>query len=407
MVCKRDQVGGRSPFYGFSASPLVSNGVVVLPIGGENGKSITGFDAQTGKMKWSMGDDMVNYQSPVLMSISGKQRIIAANDKKIFVIDRVTGNNLLEYEHGGDENIAATLVPLPLDQDRLLLRNKRESTDLIKFSVNGQGSLTANKLWSASIFKYSYDPPVYYKGYLYGLNGRILSCVNAESGETKWKSRGVGDGFVILVNGLLVIQTKTGKLHVGSATPEGWKEFDQVTLFKDVSWSEPSYSCGAIFSRSHGEIARLDWNRTAQATAVLKRPISTLPPGSKFAALVEELEKSSEKKTILDRFFSEQKQFPIVQWPDQVIFVYRGPGEDIAFRSEIDGWENEIPMQRVAGTDLFFYTARLEPDARIQYRFVRNFHENIVDAFNPQTSSDRRFSSFAMMICRTPIRFFM
>jgi enterochelin esterase-like enzyme len=47
-------------------------------------------------------------------------------------------------------------------------------------------------------------------------------------------------------------------------------------------------------------------------------------------------------------------------------------------------------MQRVEGTDLFYYVSRLEPDARVNYRFVRNFDEMIADPLNPRTTADRR-----------------
>ena len=397
--------GGRSPFYGYSASPLVANGSVVLLMGGEKGKSIAAFDEQSGKIKWSIGDDMVNYQSPILMNISGKQKIIALTDKKVFVIDPATGKSDYEYDHGGDDT-AGIDVPVPLDENRLLLRNKQDSADLIRFVAGQDGKLTAEKVWSAGIFKNSYNPPVYYKNHLYGYNGRILTAVNAANGETKWRSRDVRDGFVMLVNGHLVVQTKDGSLHVGPASPDGWKESKRLDLFKDVSWTPPSYADGAIFTRSHGEVARVELGKAAQ-TASITTGIPSLASGSRFSSFLKQVETSSDKKTMIDKFFAENKNSPIVEWPDQVIFVYRGPGDDIAIMGDLQP-QREDPMTRIPGTDMFYFVSRLEPDARINYRYVRNFEENIADPLNPRAEKDRRgnpISWFAMPGWQEPTHF--
>ncbi len=395
--------GGRSPFYGYTASPLVSNGVVVVQIGGEKGKSIAAFDQLTGKVKWTVGDDMVNYQSPILMKIDGKERIIAISDKKMFVVDAVNGKSVLEYDHGGDD-AATILVPLPLDGSRLLLRNKEDSADLLRLAAGVDGKVNVEKVWTASVFKNSYNPPVYYNGHLYGFNGRILTCVNAENGETRWKTRAVPDGFVLLVNGNLIIQTKVGTVHVGPASSEGWKETKQVEVFKHISWTPPSYADGAIFSRSHGEVARVDISSAVQ-TASIPGAILPLPVSSKFASFMKDLESASDKKATVDQFFVKHKQTPIVEWPDRVIFLYRGAGDDIAIAGDIQGQQREDQMQRIAGTDLFYYSTRLEPDARINYRYVRNFEENIADPHNPRTTVDRRgnpMSWFAMPAWQEP-----
>ena len=42
------------------------------------------------------------------------------------------------------------------------------------------------------------------------------------------------------------------------------------------------------------------------------------------------------------------------------------------------------PVHRVAGTDLFYYTAGLEPDARFNYRFTGNLEDSLRDSLNPR-----------------------
>jgi enterochelin esterase family protein len=56
------------------------------------------------------------------------------------------------------------------------------------------------------------------------------------------------------------------------------------------------------------------------------------------------------------------------------------------------GERREDPMTRVPGTDLFWYEARFEPDARLSYVFVRNFDERIPDPRNPRKVPALRFT---------------
>lgn len=62
----------------------------------------------------------------------------------------------------------------------------------------------------------SYNIPVEFEGHLYTYSSRFLTCVDAETGEARWRSRTPGDGFLILVDGHLVIETKKGARRKGA-----------------------------------------------------------------------------------------------------------------------------------------------------------------------------------------------
>jgi enterochelin esterase family protein len=274
-----------------------------------------------------------------------------------------------------------------MDEDRVLLRLKEDASEVVRFTSGADGAINLEKVWSAGVFKNSYDPPVYHNGHLYGYNGRILTCVDASSGETKWRTRAVPDGFTLLVNGYLIVQTKTGSLHVGPASPDGWKETKQVELFKSISWTPPSYADNAIFSRSHAEVARIDLS--SKSMAVADENMMPELSGS-FAAFVKDLESSSDKKQKVDAFFAAQKQMPLIEQQRRVTFLFRGEADDVAITGDMIGMQQEEPMKRLPGTDVYYFTSELEPDARINYRFIKNFEENIADPLNPKTTPDRR-----------------
>jgi enterochelin esterase-like enzyme len=102
---------------------------------------------------------------------------------------------------------------------------------------------------------------------------------------------------------------------------------------------------------------------------------------------------SPDKGAAVDRFLAEVPSFPLLEFPDRVVFLYRGAADDMGLAGDLVGERREDPMTRVPGTDLFWYAARVEPDARLSYQFVRNFDERIPDPRNPRKLPAVRFTA--------------
>jgi enterochelin esterase-like enzyme/outer membrane protein assembly factor BamB len=377
-------LGGEKPYYGYGASPLVAGGVVVVEVGGKKARAVVGFDPATGARRWALGDDVVNYQSPLVLSLGGREQLVAVGDKKLIAVDPAKGRVLWEHAYEGDGSPigSGSMVPVPAGEGRLFVKNRSDSSSMLKITPKPDGTASIETLWTKPVLRSSYSIPVYHDGFLYGINGRtVLTCVDAATGEQRWRSREPGDGFLLEVGGDLVVVTKDRTLHVAPASPEGWKERARVELFQDLVWTPPSFADGAVFARSQAEIVRVEW-RAAEA-----RPASTspaLPTGRRFARFLEEVAAAEDKGPVVDRFLAEAPSFPVVEWPDLAVFLYRGPADDMGIAGDPVGERREDPMTRVPGTDLFWYAARYEPDTRLSYQFVRNFDERIVDPRNPR-----------------------
>ena len=64
----------------------------------------------------------------------------------------------------------------------------------------------------------------------------------------------------------------------------------------------------------------------------------------------------------------------------------------MAVAGDIFGGRQEQTMTRVAGTDLFYHSIALEPDARINYMFLRDY-EGMLDPRNYRTTTTAVYSS--------------
>jgi outer membrane protein assembly factor BamB/enterochelin esterase-like enzyme len=373
-----------SPHYGFSSTPLVAGGVVVVQLGAKAGGALGGFDPATGTRRWRVGDGGVAYQSPVVLSVGGRGLVVAASNTKLAVVDPQSGRVLLEHEHGGEPHPmgAESIVPVPAGDGRVFLKHRQDVTTMLRLVPEGDG-LRVETLWSAPVLRGTYLIPVYHAGFLYGMSGRItLTCVDAATGALRWRSREPGDGFPLLVGDDLVVLTKERTLHVAKASPEGWAERARIELFKDVVWSPPGFAEGAVFAHSQGELARVEW-RVPEGKSEAPAAAAPRPASMRLRHFLDELSAAQDKPAAVDRFLASISPGPLVDGPDRVVFLYRGAAADAGIVGDMNGDRREDPMWRAPGTDLFWYEATLEPDARVNYHFVRDFEERLPDPRNP------------------------
>jgi enterochelin esterase-like enzyme/outer membrane protein assembly factor BamB len=368
------------PYYGFTTSPLMADGVLVVEVGAAEGKAVAGFSPQTGEMLWNVGDDKIEYHSPIATTIGGRRLVVAAGKANVYGLEAKTGAVLWSYEHGGDERAMGgfTIVPLPAGEDRLFLMNKIDSSVMLSVTSTGD-EYEINELWNSNAIKSSYVPPVYHNGSIYGMSNRIFVCMDANTGEIQWRSREPGDGFPTLVGGKLVILTKPGSLHVVEASSAGYNELARLDLFDEHAWSEVAYADGHLYARSMAHLARIDPGSAAPAVSVNESWTSD----TEFGRVLANVSRADDKTAVLEAYLAEQASFPIVETSGAVHFVYRGESEDVGIVGDMIGFRREDPMTRIDGTDLYYYSTRLEPDAAVTYGFITDFGEPVADPLNP------------------------
>ena len=156
---------------------------------------------------------------------------------------------------------------MPAGNGRLFVKTHVDNSTMYRLVEAADGRISLETLWTAPVLRQTYAVPVYHDGHLYGMNGRtVLTCVDAETGEMKWRTRDPGDGWPTLVGDQIVFVTKAQTLHVGPASPQGWKERARLELFDDLSWTAPSVAGDSVFARSIGELARVDWKAEPAST---------------------------------------------------------------------------------------------------------------------------------------------
>ena len=367
-------LGAPRPAYGFGSSPLVVDSTLIVH-GGEMTGTVLGFDVETGELRWSVGQEPVVAPSPVDLTLVGKHMVVASGADHVFGIDAGTGRVIWKYAHEGTGHRGpGSLVPVGLEGDRIFLAHDDDASQVIGLRAGVEG-ITVEQVWLERTIRNSYNVAVHHAGFLYAYSSRALVCVDANSGALQWRTRAPGDGFITLVDDTMIILTKNGSLHVARAATEGYQELASAAIFDELTWTKATVAHGDVFARSFGEMVRVDLHgdgKAAKEPGVSPYMARSLDPGDgEFGRFISAVERADNQAPMIDAFFAAHPQLPLIEGSDLVHFVYRGNEEAMSIAGDHIGARREAPMVRVGNTDLFYFTARIQPDARISYVFNR------------------------------------
>ena len=376
--------GGRKPEYGFSSTPTVIDGTLVVQAGGTEGRSIVGLDPATGERRWATGDDRVGYQSPIGLTVDGTSFVLAVTNQHLFGLDPANGNELWSWEHGGEDDQDGSMQPVPAGKGRVLLTSF-QGVQTVRIAQAG-GEWSVEKLWEGGI-RSTWAFPVPHGDHVYGFAGQFLTCLDAETGEAVWKSRPPGRGTLIAVDDHLVILAATGEMVVAEASPEGYREKTRTAVLDEGYLTSPSFASGRVYVRNLSQMAAVTIGRGEQAVAQAAAP--AIPDDAFVGQLGEQLkgivalEAGARERAAAD-LVAEQESFPVIEGDRLVHFLYHGETEDLALTSN-HAANVQLPMHRIPNTDLYFHSVELEPASSYLYNFAV-FEDNQLDPRN-----DRQF----------------
>ena len=250
-------LGATSPAYGFGSSPLVDGNLVVIYGGGEKAGGLFAFDRATGKQVWHAAHSKSpGYASAVSATLAGVRQIVAGAGDRIFAVSPSDGR-LLWSVAGPSAGEELSNSPMVLPDDRVLLSYWGEAV-MLKVSRDGE-NLTATQLWRSPRIRNTNGPAIYRDGHLYGFGGPILVCVDAATGDVKWRQRTYEGSLVGVGDHLLLLGRGSGELTVVRASPEGYAEIAKHPVFTPGSTSitGPSVAGTRVFLRNVEEIVAL------------------------------------------------------------------------------------------------------------------------------------------------------
>ena len=117
------------------------------------------------------------------------------------------------------------------------------------------GEFSIRQQWSNRKLKSKFSSVVVHEGYVYGLDGTILTCIELNTGNRQWKGGRYGYGQLILVGSLLLIQLESGEVALVKAWPHSHREVARFAALNDRTWNHPVMAGGLLLVRNDREAA--------------------------------------------------------------------------------------------------------------------------------------------------------
>ena len=270
------EFGSKMPRWGICTSPLVEGSLLLVEVGGKDGKSIVAFDKTNGDVVWSSHTDILGYSSPIAVTIGGIRQLIVFTGTQLVSVSPENGQLYWTFPWQTEYDVnAATPVFIPPDkifissgygkgaavvQVRVVAapESSAEENDAEKNGVE----ISVVEIWKNEKMKNHFATSVLHGNYLYGFDNAILKCIDANTGSEKWKTRGYGKGTLMLADDHLIILSDRGKLGLAEATPSVYNEVASAEVLNGLCWTVPTLANGRLYARNEKEMVCL--NMTGQ-----------------------------------------------------------------------------------------------------------------------------------------------
>ncbi len=251
------QLGGVTPYWGYSESPLIVGDRIVLGAGGRRA-SIVAVNKADGKVLWQQPGDEAAYSSPVLLRTGSLQQVVFFTASRGLAVDPRDGRLLWSHERAANRTAN---VATPVVKGNRVFFSSDYGTGAALVDVRAAGNFaTANEVYFTREMRNHHASSVLVGTHLYGFNSSILTALAFDTGTVAWKNRSVGKGSLIYADGRLYLYSENGVVGLAEASPTEYREHGrfQLKTGNAQTWSHPIISSGLLILRDQDRVYAYD-----------------------------------------------------------------------------------------------------------------------------------------------------
>lgn len=257
--------------WGRAGSPLIVEtadaAMLVVPYGGPLDRerpdspigSLIALDAGTGAVRWIGGETQISYASPIVATLDGQRQIVSVNESNATGHSIEDGTVLWEVAWPGSSSGGATCSNAIVygDDGVLLGKGYGGGSQLLRIDSDAAPPQRVQIEWAdGRILKTKFTHAVLDGDYAYALSDGTLECVDLRGPERLWRQpRGsrYGQGQMLRVEDVLVVQVETGEVALVSCRPDEFVELARLDGLATNTWNYPAVSGRRLLVRSSRE----------------------------------------------------------------------------------------------------------------------------------------------------------
>lgn len=248
-------LGGRTPNWGYTESPLVDGGKVVVTPGGAKG-AVAAFDKASGQLLWQSKEfvEPAQYASIIAVDHNDKRQYVQLTMSKIVGLDAETGAVLWVTDFPGK----TAVIPTPIFHEGNVYVAAGYGVGCKMINV-GEGN-KVSEVYRNDVMVNHHGGVVLVGDHLYGYSDKGgWTCQDFKTGKQVWaERRALGKGAVTYADGkLYLLGESDGQVVLIDASPAGWKEHGRFTLTPQTTnrnpkgkiWTHPVIANGKMYLR--------------------------------------------------------------------------------------------------------------------------------------------------------------
>ena len=241
------------PIWGFSSSPVIANGLVVVYAGGPRG--LLAYRADSGKLQWSAACGPQSYTSPQLARFGGREEILFLGEGGIVGVDPASGKLLWEHAIPAP-GAPRSIQPHVLSDSLVAVSSETDLGTALLEVTPSSDRWDVRRKWVSRALKPSFNDYVVQDHFAYGFDGAVFACVDLNDGKRKWREGRYGHGQVVLLEAqrLLLIVTEEGEVVLVRASPQQSEELGRFKAIEGKTWNHPAVARTKLVVRNGEEM---------------------------------------------------------------------------------------------------------------------------------------------------------
>ncbi len=273
-----ERFGAKPVEFGYSCSPVLVDGVLLMPVGGP-GVSMVAIRAADGTTVWKSGNEPISHASALPIQLGDRELVVGYFKNAIQLFDRIDGTLLttLELSSGYDEHSSWPIYKEP----RLWISAPFRAGSMWLEVSDDPWELQAGR--ATDLMSNDVCSSVLYDNALFGFD--ILDvqskvhrpsrgqfrCLDFQSGKELWSngvkrdrraiqdpidstasSLSIGHASLIIADGKLIMLNDTGDLIMAWADRNSYREIGRSRLLGgEIGWTQPMLLNGRLYVRDH------------------------------------------------------------------------------------------------------------------------------------------------------------
>jgi outer membrane protein assembly factor BamB len=246
---------------GYSGSPLLYNGTIIVTMGGAN-QAVAAFDQASGKLLWRSGYFVWAPASPILIDVDKQPQLVVFGGDIVAGMDPATGREQWRHPHKTDWGLNITTPVWVADQHLLLVSSAYGvGTRALELRQAG-GKTTVTEKWHSQRMRVHIGTVIRLGEHAYGSSGdfgpAFISAIDLKSGQIAWQDRSFARAQLLYADGKMIVLDEDGMLGLATVSPKGLKVLAKASVLQHLAWTPPTLVGTTLYVRDRQTLSAFD-----------------------------------------------------------------------------------------------------------------------------------------------------